>query len=171
MTDRELRAAIRQRFTALRAEVKHRRAELIAETEAQLLERYRAQNERTEELNRRLKDITDEANRKAVALLREFEDLADGGRWRGGRQAVFEVPRFSRASVDRTRLHRTLMAEIDRQTQQTLRVLYRQQATLLRAPERARTWMARGIPAIVTGLVSPARLREVEAQLDAAAVT
>lgn len=171
MTDRELRTAIRQRFIALRVEVKHRRDELIAEIEAQLFERCRAESERTDELNRRLKDITDEANRKAVALLREFEDLADGGRWRGGRQAVFEVPRIYRARVDRTRLHRALTAEIDRQTQQTLRVLYRQQATLLRAPDQARTWMDRGVPAIVTGLTPPTRLREVQAHLDAAAMT
>jgi hypothetical protein len=155
MTDRELRAAIRQRFIALRVEVQHRRAELVAETEAQLLERYRAENERADELNRGLKEITDEANRKAVALLREFEDLADGGRWRGGRQAVFEVPRIYRVSVDRTRLHRALIAEIDKQTRQTLRVLYRQQATLLRAPDRARVLMARAIPTAVADLIPP----------------
>ncbi|MGH3772422.1 MAG: hypothetical protein ACRDRW_13680 [Pseudonocardiaceae bacterium] len=167
MTDRELRAAIRQRFTALRVEVKRRRAELIADTEAQLFERCRAENERAEELNRRLKDITDEANRKAVALLREYEDLAAGGRWAGGRQAVFEVPRISRASVDRTRLHRTLIADIDKQTHQTLRVLYRQQATLLRSPDRARTLMARAVPAIVADLIPPARLKEIQTQPDA----
>ncbi|MGH3573239.1 MAG: hypothetical protein ACRDUW_15620, partial [Pseudonocardiaceae bacterium] len=78
MTDRELRATIRQRFIALRAEVQQRRTELITETEAQLFERYRVENERADELDRGLKEITDEANRKAVALLREFEDLADG---------------------------------------------------------------------------------------------
>lgn len=171
MTDRELRAEIRQRFTALRVEVKRRRAELIAETETQLFERCRVESRRVDELNRRLKEITDEANRKAVALLREFEDLADGGRWRGGRRAVFEVPCINRASVDRTRLHRNLIAEIDKQTQQTLRVLYRQQTTLLRAPDRARTLMARGVPAIVADLIPPARLREIETQLNAPAVT
>jgi hypothetical protein len=171
MTDRELRAAIRQRFAVLRVEVQRRHAELIAEAEAQLFERCRAESERADELNRGLKEITDEANRKAVALLREFEDLADGGRWRGGRQAVFEAPRIARVRVDRTRVHRALIAEIDRQTQQTLRVLYRQQATLLRVPEQARTWMDRGVPAIVTGLIPTARRGEVEAQLDAAAMT
>lgn len=170
MTDRELRAVIRQRFAALRVEVQRRHAELIAETEAQMFERYRAESERTDELNRGLKEITDEANRKAVALLREFEDLADGGRWRGGRQAMFEAPRVYRTRVDRTRVHQALMAEIDRQTEQTLRVLYRQQAVLLRAPDQARTWMDRGVPAIVTGLIPPARLDEVQAQLDAAAM-
>ncbi|MGH3514406.1 MAG: hypothetical protein ACRDRB_19345 [Pseudonocardiaceae bacterium] len=171
MTDRELRATIRQRFIALRAEVQQRRTELITETEAQLFERYRVENERADELDRGLKEITDEANRKAVALLREFEDLADGGRWKGGRQAVFEVPRIHRSNADRTRLHRVLMAEIDNQTQQALRVLDRQQTTLLRAPDRARTCLARGIPAIVSDLITPARLRDVEARLNAAAMT
>jgi hypothetical protein len=155
MTDRELRAAIRQRFIALRVEVQQRRAERIAETEAQLLERYRTENERADELNRGLKEITDEANRKAVALLRKFEDLADGGRWRGSRQAVFEVPCIYRVSVDRARLHRALIAEIDKQTRQTLRVLYRQQTTLLRAPDRARVLLARGIPTAVADLIPP----------------
>ena len=62
------------------------------------------------------------------------------------------------------------MAEIDTQPPQALRVLDRQQTTLLRAPDRARTWMARGIPAIVADLITPARLREVEARLNAAAM-
>jgi hypothetical protein len=171
MTDRELRATIRQRFTALRVEVQERRTELITETEAQLFEQYRAENERADELDRGLKEITDEANRKAVALLREFEDLADGGRWKGGRQAMFEVPRIHRSNADRTRFHRALMAEVDNQTQQALRVLDRQQTTLLRAPDRARTFITRGVPAIVTDLITPARLRDVEARLNAAAMT
>ena len=126
MTDRELRATIRQRFTGLRAEVQQRRTELITETEAQLFARYRVENERVDELQRGLKEITDEANQKAVELLREFEDLAHGGRWKGGRQAMFEVPGIHRSNADRTRLHRALMAEIENQTQQALRVLDRQ---------------------------------------------
>jgi hypothetical protein len=170
MTDRELRATIRQRFTGLRAEVQQRRTELITETEAQLFARYRVENERVDELQRGLKEITDEANRKAVAL-REFEDLAHGGRWKGGRQAMFEVPGIHRSNADRTRLHRALMAEIENQTQQALRVLDRQQTTLLRAPDRARTCLARGIPAIVADLITPARLQDVEARLNAAAMT
>jgi hypothetical protein len=170
VTDRELRVVIRRRFAALRAAVRQRRAELVAESEAKLFERCRLDTERADELNRGLQEITDEANRKAVALLREFEDLADGGRWKGGRQAIFEVPRICRTRIDRTRLHRYSMADIDKQTQQALRVLDRQQATLLRAPDRARTLMARGVPTIVAGLLPPARLHEVEAQLNAAAL-
>ncbi len=162
MTDRELRVVIRKRFSALRVAVQQRRDELIAETEAEILARYQAENERVEELNRRLSEITEEANRKAVALLREFEDLAAGGRWKGSRQAMFEVPRSYRVNADRTQRHRTLIAEINRKTDQALRVLDRQQASLLRAPERARTLIARGTPAIVTGLIPPARLWEVE---------
>lgn len=162
MTDRELRVVIRKRFSALRVAVQQRRDELVAETEAEILARYQAENERVEELNRGLKEITDEANRKAVALLREFEDLAAGGRWKGSRQAMFEVPRSYRINADRTQRHRTLMAEIERRTEQALRVLERQQASLLRAPDRARTLMAKGTPAIVTGLIPPARLWEVE---------
>ena len=163
MTDRELRVAIRKRFSGLRAAVQQRRAELIAETEAELLDRYRAQSERFEELSRGLKDITDEANRKVVALLREFEDLAEGGRWNGGsRQETFEGPRICRVNADRTQRHRILMAEIERKADQALRVLDRQQESLLRAPDRARTMMAKGTPAIVTGLIPPARLWDVE---------
>ncbi len=120
MTDRGVRATIRQRFSALRAEVQQRRAELITETEAQLFERYRTESERADELDRELKVITDEANRKSVTLLREFEDLADSGRWKGDWQAMFEVPRIHRSNADRTRLHRALMAEIDNPTQQGL---------------------------------------------------
>ncbi len=171
MTDRELRATIRQRFTALRVEVQQRRTELITETEVQLFERCREQNERGDDLDRGLKEIADEANRKAVALLREFEDLADGGRWKGGRQAMFDVPRIQRSNAGRTRLHRALLAEIDNQTQQALRVLDRQQTTLLRAPDRARTFIARGIPAIVADLLTPARLRDVEARINGVATT
>jgi hypothetical protein len=162
MTDRELRVAIRQRFNALRIAVQQRRAELIAEAEAELLDRCQAESERVEELNRGLKEITDEANRKTVALLREFEDLADGGRWKGSRQAMFEVPRVSRITVDRTQRHRTLLTDIEKQTEQALRVLDRQQASLLRAPDRARSLMAKGAPAIVTGLIPPTRLWDVE---------
>lgn len=160
MTDRELRVAIRDRFDALRMEVRQRRAEMIADTEAELLERYQAESERIEQLNRGLQEITEEANRKAVALLREFEDLAGGGRWKGIRQAMFEVPRICRVNSDRSQHHRTLMADIDKQTELALRVLARQQASLLRAPDRARTLMAKGVPAIVTGLIPPARLSE-----------
>jgi hypothetical protein len=159
MTDRELRVAIRERFDTLRIAVRQRRAELIAETEAELLDRYETESRRIDELNRGLKEITEEANRKAVALLREFEDLA-GGRWKGIRQAMFEVPRIGRVSTDYIQRHRTLMADIDRQTEVALRVLDRQQASLLRSPDRARTLMAKGAPAIVTGLIPPARLSE-----------
>lgn len=159
MTDRELRVAIRERFDTLRIAVRQRRAELIAETEAELLDRYETKSRRIDELNRGLKEITEEANRKAVALLREFEDLA-GGRWKGIRQAMFEVPRIGRVSTDYIQRHRTLMADIDRQTEVALRVLDRQQASLLRSPDRARTLMAKGAPAIVTGLIPPARLSE-----------
>lgn len=160
MTDRELRIAIRQRFETLRLAVQQRRGELIAETEAELRDRYQAEVGRIEELNQRLKEITEEANRKAVALLREFEDLADGGRWKGIRQAMFEVPRICRVNADSSQRHRTLMADIEKQTEQALRVLDRQQASLLRAPDQARTLMAKGAPAIVTGLIPPARLSE-----------
>jgi hypothetical protein len=160
MTDRELRVAIRQRFETLRIEVQQRRAELIAETEAELRDRYQTESERLDELNRRLKEITEEANRKAVALLREFEDLAGGGRWKGIREAMFEVPRVNHSGANRSQRHRTLMADIEKQTEQAMRVLDRQQASLLRAPDRARTLMARNAPAIVTGLIPPARLSE-----------
>ncbi|MGH3846138.1 MAG: hypothetical protein ACRDS0_32665 [Pseudonocardiaceae bacterium] len=162
MTDRELRVAIRQRFNALRIAVQQRRTELIAETEAKLLDQYQTECQRFEELNEGLREITDEANRKAVALLREYEDLADGGRWKGSRHAMFEVPRIYRVDVDRTQRHRALMTDIEKQTEQALRVLERQQASLLRAPDRARTLMAKGAPAIVTGLIPPARLWDVE---------
>jgi hypothetical protein len=160
MTDRELRVAIRQRFETLRIEVQQRRAELIAETEAELRDRYQTESERLDELNRRLKELTEEANRKAVALLREFEDLAGGGRWKGIREAMFEVPRVNHSGANRSQRHRTLMADIEKQTEQAMRVLDRQQASLLRAPDRARTLMARNAPAIVTGLIPPARLSE-----------
>jgi hypothetical protein len=160
MTDRELRVAIRQRFETLRIEVQQRRAELIAETEAELRDRYQTESERLDELNRRLKEITEEANRKAVALLREFEDLAGGGRWKGIREAMFEVPRVNHSGANRSQRHRTLMADIEKQTEQAMQVLDRQQASLLRAPDRARTLMARNAPAIVTGLIPPARLSE-----------
>jgi hypothetical protein len=160
MTDRELRVAIRQRFEALRIAVQQRRAELITETEAELLERCQAESERIEHLNRGLQEIAEEANRKTVALLREFEDLADGGRWQGIRHAMFEIPRVCRVHADRGQRHRTLMADIEKQTELALRVLDRQQASLLRAPDRARTLMAKGVPAIVTGLIPPARLSE-----------
>ncbi len=168
MTDRELCAAIRQRFNTLRTAVQKRRTELIAETEADLLNRYQAESERLQELNRRLKEITDEANRHAVALLREFEDLADGGRWKGSRHAMFDVPRVHRASLVRAQRHRSLLADIDKQTEQALQVLERQQASLLRSPDRARTLMAKGAPAIVTGLIPPTRLWDV-IPLDSAA--
>jgi hypothetical protein len=160
MTDRELRVAIRRRFEALRIAVQQRRAELIAETEAELRDRHQAESRRIEELNSRLKEITEEANRRTVALLREFEDLADGGRWKGIREAMFEVPHISRANAGASLRHRTLMADIEKQTDLALRVLDRQQASLLRAPDRARTLMAKGAPAIVTGLIPPARLSE-----------
>lgn len=163
MTDREIRVAIRKRFSALRAEVEQRHAELIAETEAQLLAHYQARSERFEELSRGLRDITDKANRAVVALLHEFEDIAEGGRWNGGsRQAVFEVPRIYRINADRAHRHRALIAEIDRKAEHALRVLDRQQESLLRAPDRARAIMATGTPAIVTGLIPPARLSEAE---------
>lgn len=162
MTDREVRAAIRKRFSVLRAEVRQRRDELIAETEVELLARYQARSERFEELRRMLREITDEANQKVVALLREFEDIAEGGRWNGGsRQAMFETPRIYRVNVDRIQRHRTLVAEIDRKTEHALRVLDRHQESLLRAPDQARTMMARETPAIVTGLLPPVRLWDV----------
>ncbi|HKS52560.1 MAG TPA: hypothetical protein VJS67_11900 [Pseudonocardiaceae bacterium] len=160
MTDRELRVAIRQRFDTLRVAVQQRRAELIVETEADLRERYQTESERLAELNRRLSEITEEANRKTVALLREFEDLAGGGRWKGIRQAMFEVPRIHHVNANRSERHRTLLADIEKQTELAMRVLDRQQASLLRAPDRARTLMAKGVPAIVTGLIPPARLSE-----------
>ena len=161
MTDHELCASIRDRFSALRVAVQKRHTELIAETEADLLNRYQAESERLEELNRRLKGITDEANRKVVALLREFEDLADGGRWKGSRQATFEVPRVYPVNVERTHRHRTLIADIDKQAEKALQVLDRMQASLLRSPDRARTLMAKGAPAVVTGLIPPTRLWDV----------
>ncbi|MGH3822673.1 MAG: hypothetical protein ACRDRA_07510 [Pseudonocardiaceae bacterium] len=58
------------------------------------------------------------------------------------------------------------MAEIDRKTEQALRVLDRQQESLLQAPDRARTMMTKGTPAIVTGLIPPARLWEVESPVE-----
>jgi hypothetical protein len=75
---------------------------------------------------------------------------------------MFEVPRISRTNVDRAQRHRALMTDIENQTNQALRVLDRQQASLIRAPDRARTLMAKGAPAIVTGLIPPARLWDVE---------
>lgn len=156
---------IRQRFDALRSAVEQRHTELITETETQLLEQHRVDNERADELDRRLQEITDEANRKAVDLLREFEDLADGGQWSGRRQAMFEAPRLYRHNTDRTRQHRALMAGIDKQIHHALRLLDRQQATLLRTPGLAQTFIARSIPAIVTDLLSPERLQEIEAAL------
>jgi hypothetical protein len=165
MSDRELHATIRQRFTALRSAIKQRHTELIIETEAQLLEQYRAESERADELDRRLQEITDDANRKAVALLREFEDLADGGRWSGGRAAIFEAPRLARSHADRTRRHRALLAGIDNQIRQAMRLLDRQQTTLLRTPGLAQTFLARSIPAFVTDLVPAERLQEIDAQL------
>jgi hypothetical protein len=160
MTDREVRVAIRQRFDTLRIAVQQRRAQLIAETEAELREQYQAESTRLDELNRRLKEITEEANRKAVGLLREFEDLAGDGHWKGIRQAMFEAPRICLVSAHRGQHHRTLMADIEKQTELAMRVLDRQQASLLRAPDRARSLMAKGAPAIVTGLIPPARLSE-----------
>jgi hypothetical protein len=160
MTDRELRVAIRRRFDTLRIAVQQRRAELIAETEAELHKRYQTESARIEELNRRLKEITEEANRKAVALLREFEDLPDGGRWKGIRHAMFEPPRIHHVGANRSQRHHSLIADIEKQTELAMRVLDRQQASLLRAPDRARTLMAKGVPAIVTGLIPPARLSE-----------
>jgi hypothetical protein len=161
MTDRELCASIRDRFTALRTAVRKRHIELIAEMEADLLSRYRCENELFDELNRRLSEITDEANRKVVALLREHEDLAESGRWKGSRQAMFEAPRICRVTVQRTRQYRRLIADIDKQAERALQLLDRQQASLLRRPDRARTLMAKGAPAIVTGLIPPTRLWEV----------
>jgi hypothetical protein len=166
MSSRDLRATIRQRFTELRAAVKQRRTELITESETHLLEQYRIESERVDELHRRLQEITDEANRKAVSLLREFEDLADGGRWSGGRQAMFEAPLLYRPSTDRTRRHRALMVGIDKQIHQALRLLDRQQTTLLRTPGLAQAFMARSISAVVTDLVPTERLREIDAQLN-----
>jgi hypothetical protein len=166
MNNGELRAATQQRFIALRAVVKQRHAELVTETEARLHEQYREEIKRADELNRRLQEITDEANRKAVAALREFEDLADGGRWSGPRQAMFEAPRFYRPNADRTRRHQALMTGIDKQTRQALRLLDRQQATLLRAPNLARTFLARSIPTIVANLLPSERLREIEAEFN-----
>jgi hypothetical protein len=132
---------------------------LLPKTEAELRDQYQTESQRIDELNRGLKEITEEANRKVVALLREFDDLA-GGKWKGIRQAMFEVPRISRVRADHSLRHRTLMADIDKQTELALRVLDRQQASLLRAPDRARTLMAKRVPAIVTGLIPPARLSE-----------
>lgn len=166
MSNQGLHVTIRQRFTDLRSAVKQRHSELIAETEAQLLEQCRAESERADELDRRLQEITDEANRKAVSLLREFEDLADGGRWSGGRQAIFEAPRLYRTNTDRTRRHRALLAGINKQIQQAQRLLDRQQATLLRTPSLAQPFLARSIPAIVGDLMPAERLREIDAQLN-----
>jgi len=90
MTDRELRATIRKRFTALRVEVQQRRAELIPATDAHLSERHTAANERADEPDRPPKAITDVADRKAVALLRSFDALPDGGPSRGRRLAVID---------------------------------------------------------------------------------
>lgn len=164
MSNRELRATIRERFTALRAAVKQRRDELVAEAEAGALEQFRVEQERVAQLHRRLQEISDEANRAVVALLREYEDLAEGGRWSGGRQAIFEPPRVYRASTHRTRMHRELIAEIDKQVRQALRVLDRQQATLLRAPNLARAFLNRTVPTIVADLVPAPQLEEIEAR-------
>jgi hypothetical protein len=165
MSNREHQAIIRQRFNALRSAVEQRHTELITETEAQLLEQHQVENQRADELDRRLQKITDEANRKAVALLREFEDLADGGQWSGRRQAMFEAPRLYRKNTDLTRQHRALMAGIDKQIHHALRLLDRQQATLLRTPGLAQTFIARSIPAVVTDLLPSERLQEIEAAL------
>jgi hypothetical protein len=73
---------------------------------------------------------------------------------------MFEVPRVNHAGANRSQRHRTLIADIEKQTEQAMRVLDRQQASLLRAPDRARTLMAKNAPAIVTGLIPPARLSE-----------
>jgi hypothetical protein len=166
VTDRELHIAIRKQFNALRAEVRRCRAELIAETEVQLLAYYQARSERFEDLKRELEEITDEANRKVVELLREFEDIAESGRWNGGsRQAIYQVPRIYRVNADRTRRHRTLIAEINRKTEQALRVLDRLQESVLRAPDRARTIMAKGTSDITTGLIPLARLWELDSSV------
>lgn len=164
VSNRELRATIRERFAALRIAVRQRRAELVAELDNQVVEQCRAEQERVAHLHRRLQDITNEANRAVVALLREYEDLAEGGRWAGGRQAMFEPPRIYRASTNRTRRHRLLVAEVDKQVRQALRVLDRQQATLLRAPNLARAFLNRTVPAIVADLVPAPRLEEIEAR-------
>jgi hypothetical protein len=83
MSDRELRTAIQRRHRSLRTALEQRHTELITKTQARLLAQYQVEIERTNELNHRLHAITDEATRKTVAVLREFEDLADGGRWSG----------------------------------------------------------------------------------------
>src|SRR5262249_16997855 len=112
-------------------------------------------------------DITDDANREVVALLREFEDLADGGRWKGGRHAAFEMPRIRRVRVGRAQRHRALIADIDKQAERALQILERQQASLLHSPDPARTVMGGGGRGIVTGLMPPTRLWDVP--LDSAA--
>ena len=80
---RELRSVVRQQMKVLRAEVGQREIELTSEVEARLVQRYRDDDHRADEMHRRIDNITAVANQQLREALTEFEDLSDGGRWRG----------------------------------------------------------------------------------------
>jgi hypothetical protein len=75
---------------------------------------------------------------------------------------MYQVPCIYRVNADRTRRHRTLIAEINRKTELALRVLDRLQESVLQAPDRARAIMAKGTSEAVSGLIPLARLWEID---------
>jgi lipopolysaccharide biosynthesis regulator YciM len=170
---RELRSVVRQQMKVLRTEIKQRREELIAEAESRLVEKYRDEDRRADELGWRIRQIADEANRALEDALRDYEDLAEGGKWAQSWNSTFRVPQVHRKNEDRSQLHRALVAGIESQVRQAELQLQRQEADLLRdlAMESLETSAARAflgrIPTVAE-LVPSRRLREIETQFDEA---
>jgi hypothetical protein len=167
---RELRAVVRAQFKVLRTEVKQRESELLADAERQLVERYRDEDKRVEDLNFQITEAARKAQREIDDLMRAFGAGEDGGRF-GTYAGKLTLRGVSRASEDRTQLHRALDAGVKQQVAQALLALDRQEADLLRAlamesleSSAARAFLDR-IPS-VGELVPAARLREIEAAFD-----
>lgn len=169
---RELRAVVRQQMKVLRTEVKQRQAELVAEAETRLAEKYRDEDKRADELGWKVAQLAGEANRQLEDVLREYEELADGGRWARSYRSRFETPHVYRKSEDRSQLRQALIAGVEAQVRQALLALDRQEANLLRdlAVDALETSAARAfldrIPTVAE-LVPSRRLREIEATFDA----
>ncbi len=167
---RELRSVIRAQFKVLRTEVKQRENELMAEAEGRLVDKYRDEDKRIDDLNWRIKELADAAQREVEDLMKQHEDLSDGGRWHhfAGR---ISFNRVHRVSEDRTQLHRALTAGVKAQVRDALLALDRQEADLLKAiamealeSDEAKAFLQQ-IPT-VADLVPSKRLREIESAFD-----
>lgn len=167
---RELRSVVRQQFRVLRTEVKQRELELTSEAERRLMERYRDEDKAIDDLNWRIKELASEAQRQIDDLMRQHEDLQEGGSW-GRFAGRISANGVSRKTEDRAQLRRALEAGINEQVKQATLALDRQEADLLKAlavdaleTDAAREFLT--VIPTVAELVPSARLREIESAYD-----